>query len=284
MAVKSLDEVRAYWERRAPTFGAWERVTQTAADSMLQQMQMDTATSVLECASGCGGGSLEIIRASAAKEARVVLTDLADAMVDMTSAAIRQAGLQHTRVKVQRANAQDLHDFREAQFDRYLANLCLHLVPDPDAVLREARRVVCPGGLAGFTIFGSPENSSLFVEQYNALEESGLEPTPVTRSHFSLGSDWRRLQRMFLEAGFDEVRRWPVQCIMELWDGDAVVRTLEKTHPKLQDLIKAAAPETAQKFRQSLSRRYAAILDSGAPIGLECLVVIARASPPADSK
>jgi ubiquinone/menaquinone biosynthesis C-methylase UbiE len=42
-----------------------------------------------------------------------------------------------------RANAEEL-PFSDQQFDRYLANFVLHLVPDPSKMLKEAYRVLKP--------------------------------------------------------------------------------------------------------------------------------------------
>ena len=79
------------------------------------------------------------------------------------------------KVVIEQANALQLvPQFAPQSFDRYIANLCLHLVPDADAMMREAYRVCKPQALVGFTIFGSEENSTLFREHYAALDEAGL--------------------------------------------------------------------------------------------------------------
>lgn len=58
---------------------------------------------------------------------------------------VYEAGLE-SRISLIRADGQAL-PFRDAMFDAVISNGLVHHLTDPVAVLREMRRVLCPGGL-----------------------------------------------------------------------------------------------------------------------------------------
>jgi ubiquinone/menaquinone biosynthesis C-methylase UbiE len=77
--------------------------------------------------------------------ARHVLgVDLSEAMLERARARVRALGLQ-ARVEVRRGDVQHL-DVPDASVDTVVATYALCTVPDPRAALREARRVLRPGG------------------------------------------------------------------------------------------------------------------------------------------
>ncbi|KAG3231962.1 hypothetical protein PI124_g22944, partial [Phytophthora idaei] len=76
-------------------------------------------------------------------------------------------------IKFKEANGHDLAEIATGSMDRYVASLCLQLAPDPDAMLREAKRVLTSDGIAGFTIWGSPERSPRSGEQRAGTREHG---------------------------------------------------------------------------------------------------------------
>jgi ubiquinone/menaquinone biosynthesis C-methylase UbiE len=61
--------------------------------------------------------------------------------------------------------------FEDAQFDSYVANLSLHLVNNPDNMIKEAFRVMQSGSPASFSIWGRRENCQYFFMWQTVLEE-----------------------------------------------------------------------------------------------------------------
>ena len=70
----------------------------------------------------------------------------------------------HNLHKVQQASADDL-PFEDRSYDRYVANLCLMLVPDFPKSVSEAARVLRPGGMLGATLWGDRAKSPFFTIQ-----------------------------------------------------------------------------------------------------------------------
>jgi ubiquinone/menaquinone biosynthesis C-methylase UbiE len=90
---------------------------------------------------GCGNGSLTFALAGTADLREIVGIDYAPVFVE---AAIRRNS--DPRIKFRQADACDL-PFEDGAFDRSLALLVLHFVPDAGKAVFEMRRVVRPHGV-----------------------------------------------------------------------------------------------------------------------------------------
>jgi ubiquinone/menaquinone biosynthesis C-methylase UbiE len=143
----------------------------------------------------CGtGNSLPFIKEEAKPGVPIVACDFSKAFLD-------KARAKNLQVELLQADNQAL-PFEDQRFDRYIANLSLHIVPDPDLMLREAFRVLKSGGIAGFTVWGKKSETNLFHIMSNALEKAGY--AEEQRSHFHL-NDEVELRNRFQNAGFQRV-------------------------------------------------------------------------------
>lgn len=172
-------------------------------------------------------------------------------------------------IKCNEANGQNLTQVATESMDRYITSLCLQLTPDPDALLREASRVLTPDGIAGFTIWGSPDRSGHFVITSNANKELGLEKNSDEHVNFVMGKDLPALRRRFDAAGFKRVRIWPFQCVVELWSAQDFAKFQEDVNPLEDKELKA-------KLFAIVKRMADEWLDKGTPIGLETYIILAR--------
>ena len=160
-------------------------------------------------------------------------------------------------------------DIKTGSVDRYVSSLSLQLAPDPDALLREASRVLSDDGVAGFTIWGSPDRTGLIVISTAANKELGFEEHVVEHPNFAMGKDVAALHQRFAAAGFKQVRIWPFQCIAELWSGEEFANFHE-------ELFLAKDEELHAKRFEIVKRMADEWLAKGTPIGLETYVILAR--------
>ena len=113
---------------------------------------------------GCGGGHVTFAAAPHARE--VVAYDLSAEMLGTVARAARERGLGN--VTTQQGVAEQL-PFADASFDVVLSRYSAHHWRDHDAGLREAARVLKPGGVAGFSDSISP-GTPLLDTFYQAIE------------------------------------------------------------------------------------------------------------------
>ncbi|KAL4171253.1 hypothetical protein KRP22_009349 [Phytophthora ramorum] len=274
-----LEMVRNHWNDFAVVFTetANKRMTLQCSSHLHSHLQLDRAQNVLEVAAGAGLGSLDAAqylldgRSKVPKETKrtFTVTDLASVMVGLAEKNLSGVGTDTVEVKCREANGQDLVDVSADSVDRYIASLCLQLTPDPDALLREANRVLTPDGIAGFTIWGSPDRSGNFVIFGEADKELGNEEAAVEHPNFAMGKDLTALRQRFADAGFKHVQIWPFQCVVELWSGEEFAKFHMERFPTEDDEVKAKRFAVVKRLADEW-------LEKGTPIGLETYIILAR--------
>jgi len=155
---------------------------------------------------GCGGGHVTFAAAPHARE--VVAYDLSADMLATVARAARERGL--ANVTTQRGVVESL-PFADASFDLVLTRYSAHHWRDFEAGLREAARVLKPGGVAGFADSISP-GTPLLDTFYQAIEL--LRDCSHVRSYSA--AEW---QAALARAGFvtGTTRRSRVRLVFKTW-------------------------------------------------------------------
>jgi SAM-dependent methyltransferase len=117
---------------------------------------------------GCGGGHVSFN--AAPHVAEVVAYDLSEDMLAAVAATAAERGLANIRTERGRVEALP---FADASFDFVLTRYSAHHWDDLGAALREARRVLTPGGRAGFADSASPGTPLIdtFVQAIELLRD-----------------------------------------------------------------------------------------------------------------
>ncbi len=118
----------AYWERRFAT-------------TILDQFRSDQACTILDM--GTGPGWIPIHLATARPDWRLVGVDLSQRMLDRAQANAQSRAVQPEWILA----SADATGWPDASCDAVVSHFALHEFPDPAAALREAARLLKPGGL-----------------------------------------------------------------------------------------------------------------------------------------
>ncbi|GLS29739.1 Methyltransferase domain-containing protein [Mesorhizobium albiziae] len=149
---------------------------------------------------GCGTGSLTFALAGSAGLAEI-------AAIDYSPVFVEEATLRNTdpRVKIQQADACAL-PFVDASFDRAMALLVLHFVPETAKAVAEMRRVVRPDGTVAAVVWdhlGGMPGMRMMVDTVAALSEGGRQLR--SRYLFQPMMQPGEMKRTFMDQGLVNV-------------------------------------------------------------------------------
>jgi ubiquinone/menaquinone biosynthesis C-methylase UbiE len=172
--------------------GRWSRAL---APSFIEFAGIAAGEEILDV--GCGTGSLTFELATHAELAGITAIDFAPAFVE---AATRR---NTDQLKIQQADAMAL-PFADASFDRAMALLVLHFVPDAPLAIREMQRVVRPGGVVAAVVWdhlGGMPGMRMIVDTLAMLSEAGRQ----LRNRYVFQPMMQELTMRMSYAGFDDL-------------------------------------------------------------------------------
>lgn len=184
---------------------------------------------------GCGGGHVSY--RAAPLVGQVVACDVTASMLVAVEAAATAQGLPN--VTVQQAPAERL-PFVAASFDIVVARFTTHHWQDRDAGLREARRVLKPGGLAVFIDTIAPENPLL--DTYLQAIELLRDISHVRNYRLS---EWIAA---LAQAGFAMESLTPRRLLLGFDDWVARTKTDAQHVAVIRSLQRAAPDEVREHF------------------------------------
>lgn len=159
---------------------------------------------------GCGTGSLTFTLAEVADPAEIAAIDYSPVFVE---AAIRRNS--DPRITIRQADACAL-PFEDGRFDRALALLVLHFVPEAGKAVAEMGRVVRSGGVVAAVVWdhlGGMPGMRMMVDTVAALSEGGRQLR--SRYCFQPMMQPHEMRRTFIEQGLADVTETELMIRME---------------------------------------------------------------------
>ena len=211
---------------------------------------------------GCGTGSLTFALARAANLGEIAAIDYSPVFVEE---AIRRST--DPRIRIQQADACAL-PFEGNTFDRALALLVLHFVPEAGKAVSEMRRVVRSGGVVAATVWdhlGGMPGMRMMIDTVAALSEGGRQLR--SRYCFQPMMQPGEMKRTFVDQGLVDITetqlmiRMDYQSFEDYWAPIAAgegplgkyVATLDaaeraRTDAAVRDAYEAGRPDGARSF------------------------------------
>ncbi len=246
-------------------FGPW-------AAALLDAVGVEPGARVIDIAAGTG----VVSRAAALRAGRdgyVLSTDLSPAMVAFTAGQPPAPGSAPIDAAV--APAGDLGRV-DGEFDVALCQHGLQFFPDRLGAVREMRRVLRPGGVAGIAVWTPGHDIVPYGPLHSALRELDVpEPSPgaFAADAFTVTAD--EVGALLTDAGFEHVESREVELVTHWPSADALTATIDGT--PFGALLGALDADQQARARALVTERFAHWAQADGRVALPTYSVIARA-------
>jgi SAM-dependent methyltransferase len=243
--------------------GRWSR---KLAVPFIEFAGLDDGERVLDV--GCGTGSLTFALPQAANVGEVAAFDYSPVFVE--EARRRNSD---PRITIQQADACAI-PFPDDRFDRALALLVLHFVPDAGRAVAEVRRVVRPGGVVAAAVWdhlGGMPGTRMMWDTVAALDERAK----LMRGQYFFQPMMRsdEMRNSFVEHGLANVEQVSLLIRMDYASFEDYWEPIAAGEGPLGKYVASLDPARRAKADQAVRAAY----EGGQPDGFRSFAAVARA-------
>jgi ubiquinone/menaquinone biosynthesis C-methylase UbiE len=271
-ALRRWEGAAAGWEKRRPAF---QRAAQPVSMAMVDLLQPQPGQTILELAAGLGDTGL-LVAELVQPAGRVILTDGAEAMVEAARRRAEELGIRNVETRTMNAEWIDLD---AASLDGVIARWGYMLLADPEAALRDTRRVLRRGGRVVLAAWHDPDaNPWLSAVTREMLARGHSEkPDPAEPGPFAF-SEPGTIERLLDAAGFEDAEVHTVDFSFTFESTDAHFEHQLDMSTRLKDQLAELSPAEHTALRDGIDARLADYVRADGSVELPARTWVAAAT------
>jgi SAM-dependent methyltransferase len=272
-------ESRERWEAAAAGWArereAFQRDAMPVSQWMLDAAHLQPGHTVLELAAGPGDTGL-MAAELVAPDGKAIITDNSEGMLEAARARATEVGATNVEIRAMEAEWIDLPT---ASVDAALCRWGYMLLADPEAALRETRRVLRPGGRVALAAWAGPEENPWFAVMGRIFIERGLmtpEP-PDTPGPLAFARRPGQIEELLDAAGFDDVETDAVDFAFHAASLDEFWEQAIRRSGRFSTIVPQLEPAEHYKLRDAVDEAFAPYVRDDGSVEIPARALVAAA-------
>ena len=265
------EDAAAGWARERESF---QRDAIPVSQWLLDAARLQPGHTVLELAAGPADTGL-LAAELVAPGGKAIITDNAEAMLEAAKARAEEVGATNVEIRPMEAEWIDLPT---ASVDAVLCRWGYMLLADPEAALRETRRVLRPGGRVALAAWAGPEHNPWIATIARVMAEQGhLEPPPPEAPGPLAFGRPGRIEELLDATGFDDIEVEPLDFAFHAAGLDAWWEHSIAMSGSFSRVVRGLSPADHYALRDAVDAAYAPYVRDDGSLAIPARALVAAA-------